>query len=71
MGAKLEFRTAFSVPEDGAVTTIKGKQSVNLPFVPTMEQLEVTGDANGKSVTIWPSRKSAVVADCDVTITVG
>jgi len=68
----LEFRTTFSYPEKGIITTINGKQTVNLPFIPRIDQFEIFTQFSGvKSVKIWHSRSDEDVSDCDVQIALG
>jgi len=72
IGSKLEFRTTFSYPEKGIITTINGKQTVNLPFIPRIDQFEIFTQFSGvKSVKIWHSRSDEDVSDCDVQIALG
>jgi hypothetical protein len=69
-GNHLEFRSSFSIDEGDAVKTIHGKQAVDLPFPPTLDQIDVSGS----SITIWPERRSGqtdLVPDTDVLIRVG
>jgi len=43
VGAVLEFRTVFSEPEGDMIKTIHGKQSVQLPTPPALEQISCQG----------------------------
>jgi len=69
-GNILEFRSTHSFEEGDSVKTVNGKQSVQLPFSPTIDQMDISGS----TLTIWPSRKKvpgAPVLDSDVNISVG
>jgi len=44
VGAVLEFRTVFSEPEGNVVKTIHGKQSVQLPTPPGLDQISLNGN---------------------------
>jgi len=76
VGSKLEFRTCFSYPEEGVIKEIHGKQTINLPTVPRIDQIDTTDlHSGGKSVTIWPNRSHSgsdeIIPDSDLKITLG
>jgi len=69
-GNRLEFRSKFSYEEGDAIKTVHGKQSVDLPFPPTLDQIDISGS----TLTIWPERRSGQtdkVPDTDVYIRLG
>jgi len=43
-GTLLEFRSSFAIPEGDAIKSVSGKQSVNLPKAPLLEQIKVEGN---------------------------
>jgi len=65
-GNRIEFRSTYSFEEGDTVKIINGKQSVDLPFPPTLDQIDVSGS----TLTIWPEKRSTV-PDTDVLIRLG
>jgi len=67
-GSTLEFRSTYSCQEGDSLKTVNGKQSVQLPITPSLDQIDVSGS----TITVYPLRTgTAVVPDTDIPIRVG
>jgi len=64
VGAVLEFRTVFSEPEGNMIKTIHGKQSVQLPTPPSLEQIT----ANGSEIVVRTKSTDAQYTQNDANI---
>jgi len=70
VGSSLEFKSTYSYNEGESTKTVNGKQTVNLPIPPRLDQIDVAGD----TITLWPNRGGGpekVVGDGDVNISLG
>jgi len=70
VGSSLEFKSTYSYDDGDSIKTVNGKQTVNLPIPPTLDQIDVAGD----TITLWQNRGGGpekVVGDCDVYISLG
>lgn len=67
VGATLEFRTVFNEPEGAYIKTIQGKQSVQLPLPPRLQDVSVAGTT--LTVAAGGGEQSHAQPDVDVPIT--
>jgi len=70
-GSSFEFRSVYSFEDGPALKTVNGKQTVQLPIPPRLDQVDVSNDV----VTVWPNRGESgaerVVADFDIYVELG